>query len=198
MEEGRSVPRSHLDELNEAQRRAVLYGLDGDLRSVAPLLIIAGAGSGKTLTLAHRVAELILGGADPRRVLLLTFSRRAAQEMRRRAERIVVSAVRTAAVGGSPTRATATSLRWAGTFHSVANRLLRRFGPAVGLSESFTVMDRSDSEDLLNLVRNQLGMSDRAKRFPRKGTCMAVYSRTVNSEQGLDEVLRRNFPWCAE
>ncbi len=198
MEEGSSAPSSHLDNLNEAQRRAVLYGLDDDLRAVPPLLIIAGAGSGKTLTLAHRVAELIVRGADPRRVLLLTFSRRAAQEMRRRAERIVVAAVRSNDVSGRPMRSTPMSLQWAGTFHSVAGRLLRRFGPAVGLSESFTVMDRSDSEDLLNLVRNQLGMSDRAKRFPRKGTCMSVYSRTVNSEQQLDEVLGRHFPWCAE
>ncbi len=198
MEEGSSAPSSHLDNLNEAQRRAVLYGLDDDLRAVPPLLIIAGAGAGKTLTLAHRVAELIVRGADPRRVLLLTFSRRAAQEMRRRAERIVVAAVRSNDVSGRPMRSTPMSLQWAGTFHSVAGRLLRRFGPAVGLSESFTVMDRSDSEDLLNLVRNQLGMSDRAKRFPRKGTCMSVYSRTVNSEQQLDEVLGRHFPWCAE
>ncbi len=81
MEEGSSAPSSHLEKLNEAQRRAVLYGLDGDLRATPPLLVIAGAGSGKTLTLAHRVAELIVRGADPRRVLLLTFSRRAAQEI---------------------------------------------------------------------------------------------------------------------
>ncbi len=198
MEEGSSAPSSHLEKLNEAQRRAVLYGLDGDLRATPPLLVIAGAGSGKTLTLAHRVAELIVRGADPRRVLLLTFSRRAAQEMRRRAERIVLAATRGANADGRRNRSTPTSLQWAGTFHAVASRLLRRFGPAVGLPESFTVMDRSDSEDLLNLERGRLGLAERAKRFPRKGTCMSVYSRTVNSEQQLDEVLGRYYPWCAE
>jgi len=193
-----TVHPTHLDRLNEAQRRAVLYGLEGDLRAVPPLLIIAGAGSGKTLTLAHRVAELILRGVDPRRLLLLTFSRRAAMEMRRRAESIVAAAVQAAHVEGRPTKATATSLRWAGTFHSVANRLLRRYGPALGLAESFTVLDRPDSEDLMDLVRSRAGLAARAKRFPRKGTTMAIYSRTVNSEQSLDEVLDTYFPWCAE
>jgi DNA helicase-2/ATP-dependent DNA helicase PcrA len=107
-------------------------------------------------------------------VLLLTFSRRAAQEIRRRAEGIVVAAVRSDAASQRPMRATATSLQWAGTFHSVASRLLRRFGPAVGLPVSFTVMELSDSEGLLNLVRNQLGMSERAKRFRRRcATCSA-------------------------
>jgi DNA helicase-2/ATP-dependent DNA helicase PcrA len=189
---------THLERLNEAQRRAVEFGLDGDLRQVPPLLIIAGAGSGKTLTLAHRTAELILRGLDPRRVLLLTFSRRAAMEMRRRAERIVAAVVASAHAEGRPTRATATSLQWAGTFHSVANRLLRRYGPALGLPESFSVLDRPDSEDLMDLVRSRMGLAARARRFPRKGTCMSIYSRTVNSEDGLDEVLDTHFPWCAE
>ena len=189
---------THLERLNEAQRRAVLYGLEGDLRRVPPLLIIAGAGSGKTLTLAHRVAELILRGLDPSRLLLLTFSRRAAMEMRRRAEHIVAAAVSQAHAEGRPTKAVATSLRWAATFHSVANRLLRRYGPALGLPESFTVLDRSDSEDLMDLVRSRMGLAAKAKRFPRKGTAMAIYSRTVNSEQSLDEVLDTHFPWCAE
>jgi DNA helicase-2/ATP-dependent DNA helicase PcrA len=89
-------------------------------------------------------------------------------------------------------------LRWAGTFHSVANRLLRRYGPALGLPESFTVLDRPDSEDLMDLVRSRMGLATKAKRFPRKGTAMAIYSRTVNSEQSLDEVLDTHFPWCAE
>ena len=184
---------SHLDKLNDAQRAAVLHGLEKRPTSAPPLLIIAGAGSGKTMTLAHRVAELILRGVDPHRILLLTFSRRAAQEMKRRAERIVSAALR---VDGG--RRHAASLRWAGTFHSVANRPLRRYSTPVGLEPSFTVMDRSDSEDLMNLVRGQLGLSGRAKRFPQKGTCMGIYSRTVNSEQPLDEVLEQHFPWCRE
>ncbi|NKB88072.1 MAG: AAA family ATPase [Acidobacteria bacterium] len=189
---------THLERLNDAQRQAVLFGLESDLRHVPSLLIIAGAGSGKTTTLAHRVAEMIIRGVDPRRVLLLTFSRRAAMEMKRRAERIVAAAVADAHAKGRPTRATSTSLTWAGTFHSVANRLLRRYGPALGLAESFTVLDRADSEDLMDLARSRHGLAARAKRFPKKGTCMSIYSRTVNSEESLDEVLDTHFPWCAE
>jgi DNA helicase-2/ATP-dependent DNA helicase PcrA len=184
---------SHLDKLNDAQREAVQYGLQERPSSAPPLLIIAGAGSGKTMTLAHRVAELILHGVDPQRILLLTFSRRAALEMKRRAERIVAAALR-----GEGRRRQVASLRWAGTFHSVANRLLRRYATAVGLEPSFTVMDRSDSEDLMNLVRGRQGHGARAKRFPQKGTCLSIYSRSVNSGEPLDECLERHYPWCAE
>src|SRR6478752_6039385 len=108
-------------ELNPAQRRAA----DADDR---PLLIIAGAGTGKTQTLAHRVATLIARGADPRRILLLTFSRRAAQEMTRRAARLV-NGVRGRASGAGDA-----GLTWAGTFHAIANRLLRHHAPEIGLA----------------------------------------------------------------
>ena len=193
----------HLEKLNPAQRRAVLYGLperagrrrDGASNASPPLLIIAGAGTGKTTTLAHRVAECVLRGYDPGRILLLTFTRRAAREMTRRAERIVALAARSAP---GRRRIGSGSLRWAGTFHAVANRLLRLYAPALGLDPSFTVLDRSDAEDLLDVVRHQSGLSRQKKRFPRKGTCLAIYSRCVNSGDPLKKCLDDAFPWCGE
>ncbi len=196
---------AHLGKLNPAQRRAVSYGLparagksgaDGDEASTSPpLLIIAGAGTGKTMTLAHRVAECVLRGHDPSRVLLLTFTRRAAREMTRRAERIVALATRSRSGGRAIGNG---SLRWAGTFHSVANRLLRLHAESLGLDPSFTVLDRSDAEDLLDVVRHQSGLSRQKKRFPRKGTCLAIYSRCVNSGATIKTVLEHAFPWCSD
>lgn len=178
-------PQSYLDELNPAQRSAVEHGAENGARSGLPLLIIAGAGSGKTKTLAHRVAHLIVNGADPERILLLTFTRRAAQEMTRRAQRICAQA----AVG-------AARLHWAGTFHSIANRLLRLHAEAVGLMPSFTVLDRSDSEDVLDLWRDELGLSRKSTRFPKKATCLAIYSHAVNAQRSVEDTLATAFPWC--
>src|SRR6267378_2595823 len=144
-----------------------------------PLLIIAGTGTGKTNTLAHRVAHLIKEGADPGRILLLTFTRRAAEIMTRRAERIIGKKAR---------------VSWSGTFHSVANRLLRLHGAAVGLDPSFTVLDRSDSADLLNVVRNDLGLAKLPARFPKKDTCLAIYSHAVNAREPVEQTLKRAFP----
>ena len=176
-------------QLNPDQQRAVQYGASGDH---PPLLIIAGAGSGKTNTLAHRVAHLIAQGADPRRILLLTFSRRAAAEMRRRVERIG------AGVLGEKARALAEGLSFAGTFHAIGARLLREYATQIGLEPNFTIHDREDSADLMNLVRHELGFSKMEKRFPLKGTCLAIYSRAVNAETELEQVLRDAYPWCAE
>jgi DNA helicase-2/ATP-dependent DNA helicase PcrA len=178
----------YLDTLNTDQRRAVEHGIAAG-GIPGPLLVIAGAGSGKTNTLAHRVAHLIVNGADPQRILLMTFSRRAAQEMGRRVERIVANAL--------GVRAAAAGLDWSGTFHSMAARLLRQYAPHVGLDQSFTIHDREDSADLLNIVRHDLGFSETEKRFPAKGTCLAIYSRTVNEESDLADVLKQAFPWCA-
>jgi len=180
--------RTYLNELNSAQRAAVQHGIgEAQARPGPPLLIIAGAGCGKTNTLAHRVAHLLLHGADPERVLLLTFTRRAAQEMTRRAQRICAAAC-------SPTRAQ--QIRWAGTFHSVGNRLLRLYADSLGLSPSFTVLDRADSEDLMNLLRDELGFSHQSRRFPKKGTCFAIYSHVTNTQRPLREALATTFPWC--
>jgi len=181
---------ANLDKLNPQQRRAVEYsGLPA--ANAGPLLIIAGAGSGKTATLAHRVAWLIEQGADPRRIMLLTFSRRAAAEMTRRVDLLLSEFNR-----GTP-GAFCEPLSWAGTFHAIGARLLREYAETIGLAAAFTIHDREDSADLVNLVRYDLGYSKMEKRFPAKSTCLAIYSRVVNSENQLDDVLSRSFPWCA-
>ena len=174
---------SWLASLNPEQRRAVEHG-----GADAPaLLIIAGAGSGKTNTLAHRVAHLIVRGADPRRILLMTFSRRAAAEMAQRVERITAQALRERAGG----------LAWSGTFHAIGARLLRTYAQTIGLDPAFTIHDREDSADLINLIRHDLGFSKTDKRFPAKRTCLAIYSRVVNAESSLEAMLGEAFPWCA-
>jgi DNA helicase-2/ATP-dependent DNA helicase PcrA len=180
-----------LAELNEAQRAAVEHGAGEAQADPRPLLVIAGAGSGKTSTLAHRVAHLIARGADPQRILLLTFSRRAAQEMERRAGQVL------AKVLGLRSEAPP-ALPWAGTFHGVGARLLREYAGQIGLDASFTIHDRGDAEDLMGLVRSDIGLAAMERRFPRKGTCLAIYSRVVNSGAPLAEVLAQAFPWCAE
>ncbi len=182
------LPASYLDRLNPAQRRAVEHGVGG---ISGPLLVIAGAGSGKTNTLAHRVAHLVVNGADPRRILLLTFSRRAAAEMSKRVERI------SAEVMGKSSGAVADALSWAGTFHGIGARLLREHASQIGLDPAFTIHDREDSADLMNLVRHELGYSGAKSRFPTKGTCLAIYSRAVNAQAELPAVLKTAFPWCA-
>jgi DNA helicase-2/ATP-dependent DNA helicase PcrA len=183
-----------LDGLNLAQRAAVIFGIDAEGGPVPPLLIAAGAGTGKTKTLAHRVAQLILGGADPRRLLLLTFTRRAALEMTRRSQQILAASRRGRAVSG----AEAELLPWSGTFHSIGNRLLRRHAAALSLDPAFTVLDRADSADLMDLVRSDLGLARTRSRFPKKGTCLAIYSYTVNAGCPLEETLAESYPWCDE
>jgi DNA helicase-2/ATP-dependent DNA helicase PcrA len=177
--------------LNDQQRSAVEHGFEGDVRASPPRLIVAGAGSGKTKTLASRVARLIAAGADPRRILMLTFSRRAAVEMAQRAGRLVQQAL------GLPSHQPAPKLDWAGTFHGIGARLLREYAPHIGLADTFTVLDRSDAEDLLDVVRHERSLSKTKARFPMKGTCLSIYSRVVNSDGELRAVLRDHFPWCA-
>jgi DNA helicase-2/ATP-dependent DNA helicase PcrA len=178
---------AYLDKLNPDQRAAVEHGV-GEGADTRPLLVIAGAGSGKTDTLAHRVAHLVMTGTDPHRLLLLTFSRRAAAEMERRAERILNRAAGTNAAPG---------LHWSGTFHAIGARFLREYAERIGLDRSFTIHDREDAADLMNLVRHELDLSRTESRFPTKGTCLSIYSRAVNAEAALEEVLAKAFPWCA-
>lgn len=182
-----SCTHDYLATLNAEQRSAVEHG-EGKI--AGPLLVIAGAGSGKTNTLAHRVAHLIVNGADPRRILLMTFSRRAASEMTKRVERI------TSRVMGDKAATLTEGLSWAGTFHAIGARLLRDYALEIGLDPAFTIHDREDSADLMNLVRHELGLSKTESRFPAKGTCLAIYSRVVNAQSELEPVLARNFPWC--
>lgn len=183
---------TYLQKLNDRQREAVEHGVglpDGALGG--PLLIIAGAGSGKTNTLAHRVAHLIVNGADPRRILLMTFSRRAASEMARRVERICRQVL------GDNAAIMTDALAWAGTFHGIGARLLRMYAEQISLNVDFTIHDREDSADLMNLVRHELGLSKTESRFPTKGTCLAIYSRVVNSESSVADVLKATYPWVA-
>ena len=177
--------------LNAEQRLAVEHGTGSPGQNGGPLLVIAGAGSGKTNTLAYRVAHLVRSGADPQRILLLTFSRRAAAEMERRAGHLLHRAF------GAATGHTPAALRWAGTFHSVGARLLREYAERIGLQNSFTILDRGDAEDLIAIVRHELGLDTTKRRFPTKATCLAIYSRVVNSEEALAEVLERDYSWCA-
>ncbi len=187
------VAHDYLFALNADQRKAVEHGIGTPLpNGPQPLLVIAGAGSGKTNTLACRVAHLVFTGADPQRILLLTFSRRAAAEMERRAGQFLSRALRTAAQARPP------MLRWTGTFHSVGARLLREYAPRIGLHDSFTILDRGDAEDLVALMRHDLGFSATKQRFPTKSTCLAIYSRVVNGGTALDDVLATAFPWCAQ
>jgi DNA helicase-2/ATP-dependent DNA helicase PcrA len=164
--------------LNAAQAEAASHG-------DSPLLIVAGAGSGKTRTLIHRVAHLIQRGVPASRILLLTFTRRASQEMLDRCQRLVGSASQQ--VQG-------------GTFHGIAHRLLRRFGPAAGLPADFTILDQSDAGDLMGLARAALGYADSAKlpksapRFPRAETLLAIYSRHINTDQPIADLLGDQWP----
>ena len=164
--------------LDDVQRQAVEH--DG-----GPLLIVAGAGTGKTRTLVARLARLVEDGAPPEKLLLVTFSRRAAEEMIRRLAPLV---------GPEVARRV-----HAGTFHSVAHRLLRQHAHPLGLGDGFTVIDQGDTADLMHLVRQGLGESEeRRRRFPRKDTLVSVYSRVVSSQEPLRAVLRRHFPWVQE
>ena len=162
--------------LNAEQRRAV----DHD---AGPLRIIAGAGTGKTRTLVSRLARLLGDGVPPERILLVTFSRRAASELVRRTGHLV-----------EPKLARHVE---AGTFHSVAHRILRRYRASLGLPEGFTVMDQGDARDLFALLRAPVA-ADRRRRFPQTSTVAAVYSRVVSSQVSVETTVARVFPWCSE
>lgn len=181
-----------LETLNPQQREAATHGTGDSADDTRPLLVIAGAGSGKTNTLAHRVANLIRHGADPQRMMLLTFSRRAAQEMERRVGGVLQKAL------GLPGTQALPNLPWSGTFHALGARLLREYAPRIGLDETFTIHDRGDAEDLMGMARHEIGFSDAKKRFPLKGTCLGIYSRVLNTREPLGLVLQSVYPWCTQ
>jgi DNA helicase-2/ATP-dependent DNA helicase PcrA len=175
----RTVPALSIDyaaALNVQQLAAVTAG-------EGPSLVIAGAGSGKTRTLVYRVAYLIDSGIDPSQILLLTFTRKSAQEMLERAGELI--GVRSERVRG-------------GTFHSVANMLLRRYGRSIGLEPNFTILDRGDAEDLIALVRAQLGLNEKDKRFPRKATIAEMFSKSENTLRPLNEIVVEEFNHFAD
>jgi DNA helicase-2/ATP-dependent DNA helicase PcrA len=166
-----------LGSLNEGQMQAATH-------PGGPLLILAGAGTGKTTTLCARVAWLVERGVPAERILLLTFTRRAAREMLSRARTLVAVNANSRFVVG-------------GTFHSVGYRTILSEAPALGLG-GVNLLDASDGADLLDLLREELGLASMERRFPRKGTLLDIYSRTVNAQRSLSEVLGESFPWCAD
>jgi len=166
----------HIDysaELNEQQLAAVTA-------SPGPLLVIAGAGSGKTRTLTYRVAYLLENGIDPRNILLLTFTNKAAREMLGRVANVL------------PIDA---SGLWGGTFHSVGNRILRRHGTALGYSSGFTIMDREDQKDLIDAVVTSAGIDPKEIRFPKGDVLAEIFSFVVNTEKPMEELLAERFPY---
>lgn len=167
--------RYWLEELNDEQRAAATH-------TGGPLLILAGAGTGKTTTLCARVAWLVAEGVPSERILLLTFTRRASREMLQRARGLVPASSRV--LGG--------------TFHSVAHRLVRRHAAALGLPGGFGVLDAGDAADVLDLLREEAGHAKGRTRFPKKGTLLDIYSRTVNAQQPLSGVIAEHFPWVED
>src|ERR1700761_7908524 len=167
--------RPWLEELNDEQRAAATH-------AGGPLLILAGAGTGKTTTLCARLAWLVAEGAASGRILLLTFTRRAARELLQRARGLVPASARV--LGG--------------TFHSVAHRLVRRHAAALGLPDGFGVLDAGDAADVLDLLREEHGHAAARTRFPKKSTLLDIYSRTVNAQLPLSGVIAEQFPWCEE
>ena len=160
-------------ELNEQQYAAVTA-------PPGPLLVIAGAGSGKTRTLTYRVAYLLENGVDPRNILLLTFTNKAARQMLDRVANLL------------PTDA---SGLWGGTFHSIGNRMLRRHGSALGYTSGFTIMDREDQKDLLNSVVASSGIDPKEIRFPKGDVLADIFSFVVNTERPIEELLAEKFPY---
>lgn len=167
-----------LEELNPEQRAAATH-------PGGPLLILAGAGTGKTTSLCARVAWLVAQGTAPERILLLTFTRRAAREMLQRVRGLVRMPTGSGGVLG-------------GTFHSVAHRFVRMHAASLGLGTSFAVLDAGDAADLIDLIREEHGHAQSKQRFPRKATLLDIYSRTVNAQRSLSEVVTDCFPWCEE
>ena len=182
-----------MQQLNPAQRAAAVFGRAQNGSWVSdPLLIIAGAGTGKTTTLAHRVAHLCLNGVSPDRILLLTFTRLAAREMVQRSQQMVAAALKAKDAGR---RAGAASrIDWVGTFHAVGARLIRHYHETLGLEQTFSVLDRGDAADMLDFERQALGYHKSKDRFPQKSTCLDIYSRTVNAQCTLADTLTENFP----
>jgi len=187
-------PTSAFETLNPSQRRAATHGTVGKDGGVAagPLLLVAGAGTGKTWTLAHRIAHLILGGVDPARILILAFTQRAARDLVRQAQLIVSKELTES--GRLDDRQVQSRLLWSGSFESVGNRILRQFAGHVGLDPRFTVLGRADSANFMGAIRHESGLSDREKRFPARDVCLWIYSQRVHSRLSLQQTLAEYFP----
>ena len=162
--------------LNPSQLRAVMFN-DG------ALLVIAGAGSGKTRTLTYRVARLVEEGVSPQSILLLTFTRKASAEMLSRASRLLDK--RCEKVSG-------------GTFHSFANAVLRRYAPAVGFKTGFSILDRSDAESLIGMIKKELGLTSQKRGFPKNRTLANVFSKAINKVISVEDVVFDDYPHFSE
>ena len=178
---------------NTSSNHSLLHSLNKEQQQAAshtggPLLIIAGAGTGKTTTLVHRVAWLIEQGIQPAGILLLTFTRRAAFEMYHRVETVLQQQ-------NQKQSSTQKQGIWHGTFHAVATRFLRMYGLAIDLPRDFTILDRGDSEDLIASIRVEMGLDKAAMKFPKKGTCMTIYSLHVNSRVPVEKLVLQRFHW---
>src|SRR5258708_22667959 len=186
------------DALNPSQRRAATFGTPVADQGVdgGPLMILAGAGTGKANTFAHRTAHLVLNGVEPARILMLTFTRRAAQEMIKRTQIIVAEVLSDRGRAGD--RSVTSRLLWSGTFHSVGNRILRLYAKHLGLDPQFTVLDRADAAALMGVVRHVLGVSSKDNLFPRKDTCLAIYSYRVTPRLSLKQTIEEQVPWASE
>ena len=167
-----------LDQLNQQQLAAATH-------PGGPLLILAGAGTGKTTTLCSRVAWMLTEGVATERIMLLTFTRRAAREMLQRARSLVAMPAGSRGVLG-------------GTFHSVAHRYVRMHAASLGLTPGFAVLDAGDAADLIDLIREEHGHAQSKRRFPKKSTLLDIYSRTVNFQRQLCDVVAEAFPWCED
>jgi len=179
------MTKKYLVNLNQQQRRAVRHGLNTKKPDHRPLLVLAGAGTGKTELVTHRAAHLILKGTSAHRILLLAFGRLAAGEMTGRVKNIIAS------VNG-----TKVDLPWSGTFHSIGTRLLRQYARQVGLQPSFSVLDKADASSLMNTVRSDLGVASKSPSFPDTKTSSAIYSYMVNSQRSLKRTLTSHYPEC--
>jgi DNA helicase-2/ATP-dependent DNA helicase PcrA len=173
----------HIDyhaELNDQQHAAVTAtGVDGSVNS-GPILVIAGAGSGKTRTLTYRVAWLVEHGVPPGRILLLTFTNKAAKEMLRRVENLLPTDI---------------SAIWGGTFHHIGNRILRRHAKLLGFGNDFTILDREDSKDMLDACITEAGIETKQERFPKGDVLAEIYSLAVNTERSIEQVLAEQYDY---
>jgi len=198
---GMTEVSSHLKlKLNTQQQKAAHYGLESNCAGAngkeradrsstlaGPLLVMAGAGTGKTTTIAHRVAQLLASNVSPAGILLMTFSRRAAREMTQRAVRVLQQQQETASQHRFP---------WAGTYHGIAHKLLRVYSRHIGLQPEFSILDRGDAADLMDVCRQELKLPSVDKRFPRKAACLEIYSLCTNRQQTLNDAILADYPWC--
>jgi len=194
----KAKPVSALDALSPSQNKAVTFGTISKEAGVSagPLILLAGAGTGKTHTLSHRVAHLILNGIDPARILMLAVTQRATREMIGRTQTVVSQLL--AERGKLNDRTVQSRLVWFGTFHSVGNRVLRLFASQIGLDPGFTVLSRADAANIMGVVHHDLGLTSKEKRFPNRDVCLWIYGQRINTRLSLAQTLAEQFPRGSE